>query len=496
MNKPKIDKNQSLALRLNAKMFWEQLSSFIALDIILIILLFCGSIAYAENTASTVADDVVKIEERTAQDAEQYKDISFGNFDVTFSKQTPNDYQIAKQLQKLMPENTKSEYRSFSWDGDKSGFVKKLKTTEYHVIVPAGAGYYMDISMAVGVFYYYAFNCMLILLVLQIFMLISTALTTRKAVAKALEPLRELSQATQAFSDAASGQGQYSQEALKNLAQALDTINVTHLDARISSDLMAEELKPLAAAINEMLNRINESYDSQIRFVSDASHELRTPIAVIQGYADLLSRWGTEDKDTLEESIQAIRTEAESMKQLVNQLLFLARGDTDSMKLEWNRLDLSNIVSEVVKEFDMIDKIHDIRADITPGVKVEGDQGLIKQLLRILTDNSLKYTPDGGKITIKLAADNMARITIQDEGVGIPEDVLPHIFDRFVRADESRARHTGGAGLGLSIGKWITEKHNGHLEVLSREGIGTRFTAVLPMIDERPMVRDIPGMNR
>ena len=486
MKKPGIDKNQSLALRLNAKMFWEQLSSFLFLDIILIAVIFCGSIAYMENTASTIADDMADLKQ---------EEISFGNYDVTFRDSTPTDYDINKNLQDLMPENTRSPYRALTWDSGKSGFSAQLKTTEYHIFAPAPAyaegQEYMDIAMKVGVFYSYAFKCMIIVMIIQIFMLISTVFSTKKAVAKALEPLRELSEATQAFSDAASGpSGQYAPDALKNLARALDAINVSHLDTRIPSELMAEELKPLAAAINEMLNRINESYDSQIRFVSDASHELRTPIAVIQGYADLLSRWGTEDKDTLDESIQAIRTEAESMKQLVNQLLFLARGDTDTMKLDWKPLDLSKIVSEVVKEFDMIDKIHDIKADIAPGIKVEGDQGLIKQLLRILTDNSIKYTPDGGVITVRLVADDMARIVIQDEGVGIPEDVLPHIFDRFVRADESRARHTGGAGLGLSIGKWITEKHNGYLEVLSREGIGTRFTVVLPVIDERPVISE------
>jgi signal transduction histidine kinase len=158
------------------------------------------------------------------------------------------------------------------------------------------------------------------------------------------------------------------------------------------------------------------------------------------------------------------------------------------MKLEWNELNLSSIVSDVVKELDMIDKIHSIKTDITPDVTTYGDQGLIKQLLRILTDNSIKYTPDGGTITIKLLTDNKAKIIIQDEGVGIPEDVLPHIFDRFVRADESRTRNTGGAGLGLSIGKWIAEKHDGYLEVLSREGIGTRFTVVLPLTDRRPAI--------
>ena len=500
MNKPGIDKNTGLALKLNAKMFGQQFSAFLSLDVILVIIMIVGSIIYMENTASSIVKDMDEsyhISEMTAvgntanEDSENiyYEDKSLGNYSITFTHNEPPKYKINEWLKGLMPGNTDDGERNFSYDSGTNGFQNKLKSIRYHVIIPVENQQYMDISTNIGLFYNYSFSGLIVIVVIQIFMLINTAMSTRKAISKALEPLRELSQATQAFSQAASGSaGQYSPEALKNLAQALDTVNATHLDTRIPSELMNEELKPLAAAINDMLNRINESYDSQVRFVSDASHELRTPIAVIQGYADLLSRWGTEDKDTLEESIHAIRFEAESMKQLVNQLLFLARGDTDSMKLDWKQLNLSNLVIEVAKELDMIDKTHELVTDIVPDVKIEGDSGLIKQLLRILTDNSLKYTPDGGKITIKLVADNMAKITIQDEGVGIPEDVLPHIFDRFVRADESRARHTGGAGLGLSIGKWVTEKHGGHLEVLSREGIGTRFTVVLPLVDERPVV--------
>ncbi|MDR0357425.1 MAG: ATP-binding protein, partial [Clostridiales Family XIII bacterium] len=125
---------------------------------------------------------------------------------------------------------------------------------------------------------------------------------------------------------------------------------------------------------------------------------------------------------------------------------------------------------------------------------IDGDAGLIKQLLRILSDNSAKYTDAGGRIELKLEtrppethlgenpfANGRALLIVRDEGRGIPTQILPHIFDRFVRADESRARDTGGAGLGLSIAKWIAERHGGHIEVLSREGVGSRFTAVLPL---------------
>lgn len=127
----------------------------------------------------------------------------------------------------------------------------------------------------------------------------------------------------------------------------------------------------------------------------------------------------------------------------------------------------------------MIDGGHDFVVDVESAF-VEGDPGLIKQALRILVDNAIKYTPAGGeiKVAVKQQGDQV-RMTVQDNGIGIPPEAVPYIFDRFYRADESRARSTGGTGLGLSIAKWIVERHGGHFEVLSREDVGTRITIVL-----------------
>jgi signal transduction histidine kinase len=149
--------------------------------------------------------------------------------------------------------------------------------------------------------------------------------------------------------------------------------------------------------------------------------------------------------------------------------------------LKWERLNLSAIAAEVVKEESMIDQAHDFQAELDQDIFVEGDAGLIKQLLRILSDNSIKYTDGGGRITVTLERGDQARLTVRDEGAGIPSEILPHIFDRFVRADESRTRNTGGAGLGLSIAKWIVDRHGGYFEVVSREGLGTKMTVVLPL---------------
>jgi len=299
-------------------------------------------------------------------------------------------------------------------------------------------------------------------------------------IRKTLRPIQELAETAQNLST----EGVFAPEQLKVLAGKLDNINATRLDTRISVGETQSELKSLASAINGMLDRINESYRSQVRFVSDASHELRTPISVIQGYANLLDRWGKKDEKTLQESIDAIKDETANMKGLVEQLLFLARGDNNTMALQVERFELSAFADEVLRETQMIDGGHEYKSCVT-SVFINADKSLVKQATRILIDNAIKYTPPGKRITISVSsAAGYARLTVQDEGIGIAPEAVPRIFDRFFRADESRAKATGGAGLGLSIAKWITERHGGHIEVLSRLEIGTRITIVLPTATE------------
>lgn len=230
-----------------------------------------------------------------------------------------------------------------------------------------------------------------------------------------------------------------------------------------------------------MLNRINSSYQAQVRFVSDASHELRTPIAVIQGYVNLLDRWGKDDPEVMQEAINAIKAEAENMKELIEQLLFLARSDNETINLQLESFDCCDVVDEVVKETQMIDINHKFEIDLNRPAYVNGDRQLLKQAIRIFVDNSIKFTPAGNKITLRVGKrEKEIYIVIQDSGIGIDPKDLPYIFDHFYRSDESRARKTGGTGLGLSIAKWIVERHGGYIEVLSRVNIGTRFTIVLP----------------
>lgn len=259
------------------------------------------------------------------------------------------------------------------------------------------------------------------------------------------------------------------------------TISAGALQTRLAAGSSYDELKDMAETFNEMLDRLEAAYNQQQQFVSDASHELRTPIAVIQGYANLLQRWGKTEQAVLEESLTAIQHEAEHMKNLVNQLLFMARADKNTQQINKNLFRVDELIFEVIREFQLIDKSHHINSAINANMSLMADRTLIKQAIRICVDNSVKFTPDSGNITINsIWQDGQAFISITDTGMGISADDLPYIFNRFYKADKSRTRESSGTGLGLSIAKWIVEKHDGSIKAESQPGIGTRMEISLP----------------
>ena len=268
-------------------------------------------------------------------------------------------------------------------------------------------------------------------------------------------------------------------DAALNLEAAIDKLSPADDDEKLATGYA--ELAGLETAVNKLMSRMRDSYRQQARFVSDASHELRTPISVIRGYADMLDRWGKTDEKILEESIEAIKDESESMQHLVEQLLFLARGDSGRTPLNVSDFDMSEMMKEVYEESVMIDKTHEYLFEDGGEIPVSGDISLIKQAARILIENASKYTPEGGEIKLKsLVSDGHPAFSVQDSGIGISESDIPYIFDRFYRADDSRSKQTGGSGLGLAIAKWIVERHGGRFEVISRKDIGTRITVILP----------------
>lgn len=269
---------------------------------------------------------------------------------------------------------------------------------------------------------------------------------------------------------------------VEEMTRTVKKISVDAFDTRLNVSGSKDELKDLAETFNDMIDRIQKSYELQNQFVSDASHELRTPIAVIQGYANLLDRWGKDDKNVLDESITAIKNESENMKNLVENLLFLARGDKNTQKIEMEEFLLNELIDEIIKETKLIDDKHTIFCRNNLQVKINADRKLLKEAIRIFIHNSIKFTPADGTIELRteLKKKNIT-IVVEDTGVGISKEDLPHIFNRFYTTDKSRTKNAAGNGLGLSIAKWIIEKHKGIIDVESTLGKGTKITVSLPL---------------
>lgn len=317
-------------------------------------------------------------------------------------------------------------------------------------------------------------------LVVQFIGFIVEHFTGRGLIKRYLRPIDEIALSAERISSA---QAEPSTDVAQvaSLEHAINKIDDS--DKRVA--VHDSELGGLEAAVNNMLKRLEESKRKQIRFVDDASHELRTPIAVIQGYVNMLDRWGKDDPKVMEESIAAIKNESEHMKTLIDQLLFLARGDMDRHALHKMPLDANELLGEVAEESRMIDETHEyeFEPDAEPRT-ILADPAMIKQALRILTDNASKYTPAGGTIKFRIyEKDERIHMEVTDSGIGIPPDELPRIFDRFYRGQNLRGDSNSGSGLGLSIAKWIVEEHGGTIRAMSGEGIGTKMTVSLAKVE-------------
>jgi heavy metal sensor kinase len=268
---------------------------------------------------------------------------------------------------------------------------------------------------------------------------------------------------------------------IRDITDTAKEIEVSDLGKRITLTNSNDELQELARTFNYMLQRIQTGFEQQRRFVSDASHELRTPITVISGYADMLDRWGKQDPSVLNEGIEAIKSEASNMYGLIEKLLFLARTDQSKQIITKTLLAMEDLIEEVVQETHLIAPNHHIVLQQNDEATVYADASSIKQMLRIFIENSIKYTPTGGTISIaSRQTDNHLEIIIRDTGIGIPEKDQPKIFDRFYRVDQSRSKMTGGTGLGLSIARLIAAKHDSTIQLTSTYGQGTTVTIRIP----------------
>lgn len=274
---------------------------------------------------------------------------------------------------------------------------------------------------------------------------------------------------------------------IRIMTNKVQHISVNDLSERLDVRGTKDELKDLAATFNKMMDEIENSYEKQKQFVSDASHELRTPIAVIKGYASMVNRWGKEDPSVLEESLKAIEEESRNMQSLVESLLFLARRDKGSMEMEKELFNAKTFMEEIIKESNLIDsQQHKFSSTLEYDGEIYASADKLKQAIRIFIDNSMKYTPSGGEIEIVLKSSNKdIYIIIKDNGIGISKEDLPYIFERFYRADQARTRtNKGGTGLGLAIAKVIIEQHDGRIFVQSEPDEGTSVTIMLPKNNE------------
>lgn len=306
------------------------------------------------------------------------------------------------------------------------------------------------------------------LFVLQMFGVAFGATRESRSIRRVLAPIDEIALKADELSRMT-----FSEDKYQEIEDAISHLQPEETELLSFGDA---DLQGIEAAMNNLLIRMRDSYRQQARFVNDASHELRTPIAVIEGYANMLSRWGREDEKVLDESITAIQHESEHMKHLVEQLLFLARGDSGKTKLTMEQVSLKALMQEVYEESLMIDEEHRYRFQPQDAdVMVQADAMMLKQAVRILVDNAAKYTNKGDEILLGCGVEKGGKpyLQVQDTGIGMAEQDVAHMFERFYRADDARSYQ--GTGLGLSIAKWIIDKHRGHFEILSRTELGTRI---------------------
>jgi signal transduction histidine kinase len=260
------------------------------------------------------------------------------------------------------------------------------------------------------------------------------------------------------------------------------TITLSHdLSSRIEAPPHQDELGRLASTFNEMLASLEAASRAQQRFVSDASHELRAPLTAIQGNLELLRRHRSMPEAERDEALTEVERESTRLSRLVADLLVLARADA-GVSLKCCPVDLDAVVLEAYREARHLSQGQALTLDPFEPARVEGDEDRLKQLLLILLDNALKYTPSTGHVTLGLhRRETAAELVVRDTGVGIAPEDVPLVFERFYRADPARSRDPGGTGLGLPIARWIVEQHEGEIKLESEPGQGTTATVRLPL---------------
>jgi heavy metal sensor kinase len=265
------------------------------------------------------------------------------------------------------------------------------------------------------------------------------------------------------------------------MAEQARSITDKNLHNRLDIGAANEELMMLADSFNELLSRLDRSFETMRRFVADASHELRTPIAVIRGEADVAL---DHERDPAEyrESLAVVQDEARRLTRLIDDLLNLARADAGHVNLHVEEFYVNDLLAECCRSIQAKASAKKINLECRcpEDVAYRGDQELIRRLVLNLIENAIRYTPEGGRVQLDVEdSARDLRIQVADTGIGIPPEIATHVFERFYRGDQARSRQNGGFGLGLSIVKWIAESHHGSVELTSEPGLGSTFTVLL-----------------
>lgn len=271
---------------------------------------------------------------------------------------------------------------------------------------------------------------------------------------------------------------------IRRLIEVARTIKEGDLHQRVPVPQTADEVQALALTFNEMLTSLEATLNRQRRFVSDASHELRTPVAVIRSKTDLALQQPGDECEYLA-VLREINGESERLGRLIGDLLVLARGDEGKTRFEFEPVALHQVAEAVAANAEPLALEHDVtlQVEIEQPVTVRGDEARLIQVIMNLLDNAIRYTNAGGNVTVCVTrARNEARLTVRDTGIGIAPEHLPHIFERFYRVDSARTFNAAGNnGLGLAIADWIVRAHHGSITAQSQPGKGSTFLVTLPL---------------
>jgi heavy metal sensor kinase len=274
-------------------------------------------------------------------------------------------------------------------------------------------------------------------------------------------------------------------EPVTRIIESAEGITSRNLNERLPIPRTQDELEQLSVALNRMIHRLDEAFQHTQRFLADASHELRTPLTIIQAELEALERMGSGPD--VQEPARSALDEVARLRTIVEGLFALSRLDAGEALEQTAPFDLAELAATTTDQMCLlaVDKKIAITCDASAKVVVEGDRARLKQVIVNLLDNAIKFTAPGGQIHVRVSLrEQRAILEVTDNGMGMPPEAIPHVFERFFRVDKARSRDLGGAGLGLSIVKSICLAHRGRVEVESKEGHGSRFIVELPLASQ------------